>query len=66
LICVPALTGGLDVGEINALLIDLDESTEFTWTSGTITLTGTNAAPTGLGLTAKNNMDAEGASVSTN
>jgi hypothetical protein len=61
---VPVSPGGLSETEINQLLVDLDEDLE--WTSGTITLTGTNAAPTGVGLTAANNMDAEGATVTVN
>jgi hypothetical protein len=61
---VPVSPGGLSETEINQLLVDLDEDLE--WTSGIITLTGTNAAPTGVGLTAANNMDAEGATVTVN
>jgi hypothetical protein len=61
---VPVSPGGLSETEINQLLVDLDEDLE--WASGTITLTGTNAAPTGVGLTAANNMDAEGATVTVN
>jgi hypothetical protein len=61
---IPVSPGGLSETEINQLLVDLDEDLE--WTSGTITLTGTNAAPTGEGLTAANNMDAEGATVTVN
>jgi hypothetical protein len=55
---VPVSPGGLSESEINQLLIDLDD--DFEWSTGTITLTGTNAAPTGLGLTAKANMQSEG------
>jgi len=63
-ILTPVSPGGLDATEINNLLIDFDE--DLTWTSGdVITLTGTNAAPTGPGITAKNNMIAEGAIVTT-
>ena len=61
---VPVSPGGLSETEINQLLVDLDEDLE--WTSGTITLTGTNAAPTGAGLTAVNNMRSEGATVTVN
>jgi hypothetical protein len=63
-ILIPVSPGGLSETEVNQLLIDLD--TTFDWTTGTITLTGTNAAPTGAGLTAAQNMAAEGATVTVN
>jgi hypothetical protein len=61
---VPVSPGGLFETEINQLLVDLDEDLE--WASGTITLTGTNAAPTGVGLAAANNIAAEGATITVN
>ena len=63
-VLVPVAPGGLSETEVNQLLIDLDQDLD--WTTGTITLTGTNAAPTGAGLTAANNMAAEGASITVN
>jgi hypothetical protein len=61
---VPVSPGGLSETEINQLLVDLDEDLD--WTTGTITLIGTNAAPTGAGLIAVNNMRSEGATVTVN
>lgn len=61
---VPVSPGGLSETEINQLLIDLDDT--FDWSTGTITLTGTNEAPTGAGLAAVNNMRSEGATVTVN
>jgi len=63
-IIVPIAPGGLDDTEINQLLIEFDE--DLTWTTGNIiTLTGTNAAPVGAGITAKNHIISEGATVTT-
>ena len=62
---IPTGAGGLSEAEINALLIDFDE--DLVWVAGNaITLTGTNAAPTGLGATAAQNIRDEGATVTTN
>ena len=62
---VPTGVGGLSEAEINQLLIDFDE--DLVWAAGNaITLTGTNAAPTGLGIDAKNHIISEGATVTTN
>ena len=62
---VPTGIGGLSEAEVNALLIDFDE--DLVWVAGnTITLTGTNAAPTGLGAIAAQNIRDEGATVTTN
>ena len=56
---------GLSEAEINQLLIDFND--DLVWAAGnTITLTGGNAAPTGLGIDAKNAIIAEGATVTTN
>jgi uncharacterized protein (TIGR02145 family) len=50
--------------DINNILIELDDAGK---SSGTIDLSlGTNAAPTGAGITAKNNLIARGVSVLTN
>ena len=56
---------GLSESEINQLLIDFND--DLVWAAGNaITLTGGNAAPTGLGIDAKNAIIAEGATVTTN
>ena len=62
---VPVGAGGLSTAEIDNLLIDFDA--DLVWASGnTIILTGTNAARSAASDAAVANMEAEGASVTTN
>jgi hypothetical protein len=59
----PVSPGGLSTAEIDQLLIDLD--TDLTWTSGTITLTGTNAPRSAASDAAVANLILEGVTVTT-
>lgn len=60
-----ASNNALTESAVNQILIDADTSGIATGT--TINLTGgTNSAPTGLGITAKNSLIANGATVTTN
>ena len=64
-ILVPVGAGGLSEGEVDQLFIDFD--TDLAWADGdTITITGTNAAPTGTSAAARTNIDNEGADITIN
>ena len=64
-ILIPTGVGGLDVDEVNQLLIDFDD--DLTWATGNeITLTGTNAAPNATSANAIASIRAEGATVKVN
>ena len=64
-ILIPTGVGGLDVDEVNQLLIDFDD--DLTWATGNkITLTGTNAAPNATSADAIASIRAEGATVEVN
>jgi len=64
-ILIPVGAGGLSEGEVDQLFIDFD--TDLAWASGNkITITGTNAAPTGTSAAARTNIDNEGADITIN
>ena len=64
-ILIPVGAGGLSEGEVDQLFIDFDD--DLTWAEGdTITITGTNAAPTGTSAAARTNIDNEGADITIN
>ena len=63
-ILIPVAPGGLSTAEIDNLLIDLDD--DFVWTTGTINLTGTNAARSSNSDAAVTSMTGQGATVTTN
>jgi hypothetical protein len=55
--------GALDASSVNAILVGFDTAVK---SSGSITIVGGNAAPTGAGLTAVSNLQGRGVTVTTN
>lgn len=60
------MDNGMTAAQVNTILIDLDTNATNGFTGRSITINGSNAAPTGLGLTAKTSLQGKGFTVTTN